>query len=111
MMSDADVMWSVPQCQVGDRLVVRVGGDFWYSPHDPHNLLLVAGGLGINPLLSMLLHHSRLMGRGEEGEGEEEEEEEEEKQTRVRLLYSAKNVNELIFKVCHDLYFSTVTYD
>ena len=112
MMSDVDGMCSVPQCQVGDRLEVRVGGDFWYSPHDPCDLLLVAGGLGINPLISILLRHSRLIERGRQmkSEGRKGEEAEEGKmQARVRLLYSAKTVNELIFKVCHELCFSAVT--
>ena len=84
--------------------MVRVGGDFYYSPASPCNLLLVAGGVGINPLLSILLHHSWLVGRRgqEEEKGEEEEEEEEGK--RAKLLYSAKTVKELIFKVDVFLY-------
>lgn len=80
--------------------MVRVGGDFGYSPPSPRNLLLVAGGLGINPLLSILLHHSWLVGR----RGQEEEEEE---AKRVKLLYSAKTVKELIFKVFLYSFFHT----
>ena len=79
------------QCSVGDQLQIRVGGDFFYAPLTPDettNLLLIAGGVGINPLISMLRHHVWLLSKA----------------TctcthAARLLYSAKNENELIFKV------------
>ena len=77
------------ECRVGDQLSVRVGGDFIYdpAPSGSHDLLLVAGGVGINPLISMLLHHTREVGEGRMSG------------TRVRLLYTARTVCELLFKV------------
>ena len=81
------------QCKVGDQLSVCVGGDFFYHPpvaSSPLDLLLVAGGVGINPLFSMLQHHASLLqsAKGKEKRG-----------GAVRLLYSAKSSDELIFKV------------
>ena len=77
------------ECRVGDQLSVRVGGDFIYdpAPSGSHGLLLVAGGVGINPLISMLLHHTREVGEGRLSG------------TRVRLLYTARTVCEVLFKV------------
>ena len=87
---------SLLQCSVGDELQIRVGGDFFYAPPTPNSatdLLLIAGGVGINPLISMLRHHVWLLSKATpskdcHGNGA------------VQLLYSAKNENELIFKVC-----------
>ena len=77
-----------PQCRVGDTLSVRVGGDFIYDPAQSwsHDLLLIGGGVGINPLFSMLLHHTRLVEQGRLS-------------GKVKLLYSARNTTELLFKV------------
>lgn len=48
---------------MGDRIAVRVGGCFHYEPGDEARpLLLVAGGIGINPLLSILKHCCELRG-------------------------------------------------
>ena len=67
-----------------------MGGDFVYDPvpAHPHDLLLIGGGVGINPLLSMLLHYARLAELGKIS-------------GRVKLLYSARNTAELLFKVSH----------
>ena len=88
--------WMTTQCRVGNRLTVRVGGDFVYDPahldesHDStlksRDLLLIAGGLGINPLFSMLLHHSRLVEKGQLS-------------GRVCLHHSARTMDDLLFKV------------
>lgn len=53
--------WLHRQAKVGDRVSVRVGGDFHYPDKDTeavpgHDLLLVAGGVGINPLASIIFH-------------------------------------------------------
>ena len=83
------------QCQVGDVLKIRVGGDFFYAPPTPSNatnLLLIAGGVGVNPLISMLQHHTWLLSKlGEDRHGNST--------GGVQLLYSAKNEQELIFRV------------
>lgn len=85
-------LWMSTKCKVGDQLSVCVGGDFFYHPpvaSSPLDLLLVAGGVGINPLFSMLQHHASLLqsAKGKEKRG-----------GAVRLLYSAKSSDELIFK-------------
>ncbi|TKS88577.1 Oxidoreductase NAD-binding domain-containing protein 1 [Collichthys lucidus] len=56
--------WVHTTCTVGSEVAMRVGGDFFFdpSPSDPSvDLLLVAGGVGINPLYSILLHTSDLL--------------------------------------------------
>lgn len=72
--------------------MIRVGGDFCYSLGDDQKLtdvLLIGGGVGINPLLSMLFHHSKLLTSSNlVGKGS------------ARLLYSSKTKAELLFKVC-----------
>lgn len=51
------------QARVGDAVAVRVGGTFTHLPADERRpLLLVAGGIGINPLLSILRHCCELAG-------------------------------------------------
>ncbi|XP_041868294.1 oxidoreductase NAD-binding domain-containing protein 1 [Melanotaenia boesemani] len=86
--------WVHTMCTVGSRVAMRVGGDFFFdpSPSDPPvDLLLVAGGVGINPLYSILLHTtdllrlSRATGPGYNIGS-------------VHLCYSAKNTQELLFK-------------
>ena len=78
----------VLQCQVGSELQVRSGGDFFYDPprEEPSDLLLVAGGIGINPLISMLRHHTQLAASDPEH------------QKTVRLLYTSSSKEELLFK-------------
>jgi len=44
------------QCEVGSRVDVRVGGNFFYEETNNNDALLIAGGVGINPLLSILRH-------------------------------------------------------
>ena len=70
--------------------MIRVGGDFHLSPGvgGLTDLLLIAGGVGMNPLFSMLTHHVGMLSQVDEGKG------------RVELLYSAKMESELLFKVC-----------
>lgn len=78
------------QCQIGSEVMIRVGGDFLYSPTKdapPHGLLLLAAGVGINPIYSILQHAVHLRGEGQN--------------IRVYVLYSAKTKEELIFKVSY----------
>ena len=75
--------------------MLKAGGDFFYDTDDRDvtrkPLLLLAGGVGINPLLSILseIHDKRL-------------------QTDVMLLYSCKSLDECIFKVSAFLQFLRV---
>ncbi|XP_029938199.1 oxidoreductase NAD-binding domain-containing protein 1 isoform X2 [Salarias fasciatus] len=87
--------WVHTMCTVGSRVAMRVGGDFFFdpSPSDPSvDLLLVAGGVGINPLYSILLHTADLLrlSRASGGRGHNV--------GSAHLCYSAKNTQELLFK-------------
>lgn len=73
---------------------VRVGGDFYYDPKEndiKHTLLLVAGGVGINPIISIFGHAAGLYEKYPTAEWIPKQ---------IHLLYSAKDAHELIFKVC-----------
>ncbi|XP_060760988.1 oxidoreductase NAD-binding domain-containing protein 1 [Neoarius graeffei] len=82
--------WIHTECTLGSHVEVRVGGDFYFDPLPSDHavdLLLVAGGVGINPLHSILTHAADLL--------------------RVprtytpghtHLCYSAKDTKELLFK-------------
>lgn len=81
------------QCQEGDSVSIRVGGDFYY-PHrknEQSDLLLVAGGVGVNPIFSIYSHYFDSRKRGEKT-GKET-------QNRVSLLFSAKYYDDLLYKV------------
>lgn len=76
-------------------MALRVGGNFFFDPQpadSPVNLVLIAGGVGINPLFSILLHVADF-------HRNQESEENGYKMGTVKLYYSAKNTNELLFKV------------
>ncbi|KAJ8371517.1 hypothetical protein AAFF_G00307540 [Aldrovandia affinis] len=86
--------WIHHTCTVDSEVAVRVGGDFFFDPAPcgrAVDLLLVAGGVGINPLFSILLHagdlqRHRLAGGQSCARGA------------VRLCYSAKSADDLLFK-------------
>lgn len=81
---------------MGSQVAMRVGGDFFFdpSPSDPAvDLLLVAGGVGINPLYSILSHSSDLMHLNRSSGGRDYN------IGSVHLSYSAKSTQELLFKV------------
>ncbi|NWU74736.1 OXND1 protein, partial [Onychorhynchus coronatus] len=81
-------------CTLDSEVALRVGGDFFFDPQpgdSPVNLVLIAGGVGINPLFSILLHIADLHGYPE-GKGKRH------KLGTAKLYYSAKNTSELLFK-------------
>ncbi|XP_003969023.2 oxidoreductase NAD-binding domain-containing protein 1 [Takifugu rubripes] len=87
--------WVHTLCAVGSQVAMRVGGDFFFdpSPSDPAvDVLLVAGGVGINPLYSILLHTTDLMHLNRSSGGRDYN------IGSVHLSYSAKNTQELLFK-------------
>ncbi|XP_051949211.1 oxidoreductase NAD-binding domain-containing protein 1-like [Xyrauchen texanus] len=94
--------WIHTRCSVDSEVAVRVGGNFFFDPQpsDPVvDLLLVAGGVGINPLYSILLHAADLH-RHSHDHGY--------KPGQTHLCYSAKNTKELLFKntiidICREL--------
>lgn len=79
------------QCTVGTELQIRVGGDVYFDP-DPDkpcpDLLLIAGGIGINPIHSIFCHVTDLLDSHWTHSPKH-----------VSLLYSASSNDELIFHV------------
>jgi ferredoxin-NADP reductase len=71
--------------RAGDGLEIRgpIGGYFVWSAEQNGPLLLVAGGSGIVPLMSMLRHRSRTGA---------------DSRTPIRLLYSARSLADVIYK-------------
>ncbi|KAJ5388386.1 Riboflavin synthase-like beta-barrel, partial [Penicillium cosmopolitanum] len=54
-------LWKPKEDILGKEINIRVGGSFVWPPtgvdiHDVHNVVFVAGGVGINPLISILSH-------------------------------------------------------
>ncbi|KAM4704853.1 oxidoreductase NAD-binding domain-containing protein 1 [Rhinophrynus dorsalis] len=85
--------WIHTQCSLGSEVAMRVGGEFFFDPQPsdmPVNLVLIAGGVGINPLFSILLHVADLYKTRETGRGFQ--------MGNVKLYYCAKNTSELLFK-------------
>ncbi|KAH9499269.1 Oxidoreductase NAD-binding domain-containing protein 1 [Bulinus truncatus] len=87
--------WIHTQCTVGDQLHLRAGGDFVYDP-DPssvnNDLVLIAGGVGINPLFSMLQHFIHIHHRNPNSIVSQKMCE-----NKAVLFYSAQSGDELIF--------------
>jgi len=85
----APANWVHTACKVGDTVGLRVGGNFFHpSPglSFPHSILLVAGGVGINPLFSIMQQCKSLSDNKAPGSPRA-----------LTLLYSAKKREELIF--------------
>ena len=57
--------WLHTKAKEGDAVNVRIGGDFFYpSPFtdalEGHDILLIAGGVGVNPMASIFFHIQNL---------------------------------------------------
>lgn len=90
----APTLWVHEQARTGSEVSVQVAGDFSYDPQpgdDTTDLLLVAGGVGINPLCSMMRHIADLNELKKQGQDVYQP-------GQVQMLYTARNCNELIFK-------------
>lgn len=88
--------WVHKRCVLDSRVAMRVGGDFYFDPtpdDSPLDLLLVAGGVGINPLYSILLHAADLKRLTQTHPNDRTY-----TPGHTHLLYSAKNTQELLFK-------------
>ena len=94
----APAKWLHTQAQIGSKVAIKVGGEFHYpnkvidaidDKKGEHDILLIAGGVGINPLASIFFHLHQLE--------EDKREVGERNGRRVHLLYSSQNKDELIF--------------
>ncbi|KAH0510268.1 Oxidoreductase NAD-binding domain-containing protein 1 [Microtus ochrogaster] len=88
-------IWVHKKCTLDSEVALRVGGEFFFDPQPtdaPRNLVLIAGGVGINPLLSILRHSADLhRDQADRGRGYDI--------GAIKLFYSAKNTSELLFKI------------
>ena len=78
---------------MGSKVKLKVGGEFYYYSEvcEPKpDLLLIAGGVGINPLISTM-RHAEDLNKGSRRFSDHF--------GRLQLLYSARSFDELIFQV------------
>ena len=73
--------WLHEEAQVGDSVEVSLGGDFYYEPDEAESVVLIAGGIGLTPLMSIVRSAHEIATR-----------------TRLTLLYSAATPDELLFR-------------
>ncbi|CAG8473599.1 1647_t:CDS:2 [Acaulospora colombiana] len=101
--------WFHEMAKTGDLVEVRVGGDFVWNEEKEHEegtkrVVFIAGGVGINPLISMvgaILESSGVDQRGDDDfidrEKIRKDDDLENHLTKIRLLYSARTFDELLF--------------
>lgn len=80
-------LWVHTKCCVGSKVHMRVGGNFYFDPKPGDScpdLLLIAGGVGINPIYSIVRHAADISQYQDIG--------------KIVLLFSAQNQDELLFK-------------
>jgi len=93
----APAFWVHTKCKVGDEVTFRFGGDFYYPTSgvkESHSLLLIAGGVGINPLYSIWLQAVHL---AKSHNATSSSTSSKASSTSVSMLYSAATPSELIF--------------
>lgn len=90
--------YAVHSAAVGESVALRVGGDCWYDVaadmkqrHRRH-LVLIAGGIGLNPLLAIMRDVARWAQTHTETHTQEEQ------GLSLTLLYSASTAAELVFR-------------
>eukprot|EP00127_Corallochytrium_limacisporum_P001719 Clim_evm56s77 gene=Clim_evmTU56s77 len=74
--------WVHEQCTPGAEVFVRSGGTFYVDNYASADLLLLAGGVGINPIVSIFKHSIELGSDGPK---------------RMALIYSASSLEEMLF--------------
>lgn len=82
--------WVHEQCYIGAKVTIQFGGEFYYEPmiHGSENVFLIAGGVGINPIYSILLERWKLHQDNTASSFSNS----------TKLMYSARTTDELIFK-------------
>ncbi len=76
--------WLHKEAQVGDKVEVSLGGDFYYTLDMTGPIVLIAGGIGLTPLMSIVRAIA-----------------ESDRPTPATLIYSASTPSEILFR--HDL--------
>ena len=76
--------WLHKEAQVGDKVEISLGGDFYYTPDMKGPIVLIAGGIGLTPLTSII----RAIAESDQP-------------TPTTLIYSVSNPSEILFR--HDL--------
>ena len=46
--------WLHDEARAGDAVEVSLGGDFIYTPDEAHSIVLIGGGIGMTPLMSIV---------------------------------------------------------
>ena len=73
--------WLHEDAQTGDEVEVSLGGGFLYTPDEADSVVLIGGGIGLTPLMSIVRSVDELAFK-----------------TRLTLIYSASTLDELLFK-------------
>ncbi len=73
--------WLHQDAKVGDKVEVALGGDFYYEPDEADSVVLIAGGIGLTPLMSIVRSVDELATR-----------------TLLTLVYSSSTPDELLFR-------------
>ena len=73
--------WLHKEAQVGDKVEISLGGDFYYTPDMRGPIVLIAGGIGLTPLMSIVRAIA-----------------ESDRPTPATLIYSASTPSEILFR-------------
>ena len=73
--------WLHEEARVGDEVEVSLGGDFIYEPDEAESVVLIGGGIGLTPLMSIIRAADELADV-----------------TRLHLVYSASTPDEILFR-------------
>ena len=73
--------WLHKDAQVGDVVEISLGGDFYYTPDMDGPVVLIAGGIGLTPLMSII----RAI-------------DEDDRSTPTTLIYSVSTPSEILFR-------------
>ncbi len=73
--------WLHGDARVGDDVEIALGGDFYYTPDEAESVVLIGGGIGLTPLMSIVRSVDEQANR-----------------TQLKLVYSAVSPEELLFR-------------
>ena len=73
--------WLHAEARLGHSVEISLGGDFFYTPDETGSIVLIGGGIGLTPLMSIVHTVDELSTH-----------------TRATLVYSASSPEELLFR-------------